>query len=83
MSEFGSVFVGILITDLLRYLLGAGLVFVVLWKWLGKRLAHRRIAPDYPPRQQLRREFLYSMSTVLIFASNGLLVYTLAAAQTV
>ena len=79
MSEFGSVFVGILITDLLRYLLGAGLVFVVLWKWLGKRLAHRRIAPDYPPRQQLRREFLYSMSTVLIFASNGLLVYTLAA----
>jgi Delta7-sterol 5-desaturase len=78
MDGLGSVFAGVLITDLLRYLLGAGLVFLVLWKWLGKRLAHRRIAPDYPPTQQLRREFLYSMSTVLIFASNGMLVYALA-----
>lgn len=78
MGELGEVIVGVLIGDFLRYFLGAGLVFVVLWKWLGKRLEHRRIAPAYPPPQQLRREFAYSMSTVLIFASNGFLVYTLA-----
>jgi Delta7-sterol 5-desaturase len=78
MDEVWGVMVGVLVGDLLRYLLGAGLVFLVLWKWLGKRLAHRRIAPDYPPAQQLRREFAYSMSTVLIFASVGFWVYTQA-----
>jgi Delta7-sterol 5-desaturase len=78
MNELGDVIVRVLIGDFLRYFLGAGLVFLVLWKWLGKRLAHRRIGPNYPPPRQLRREFLYSMSTVLIFAANGILVYMLA-----
>jgi Delta7-sterol 5-desaturase len=78
MNELGDVAVTVLIGDFLRYFLGAGLVFLVLWKWLGKRLEHRRIAPNYPHARQLRREFLYSMSTVLIFAANGILVYTLA-----
>jgi lathosterol oxidase len=78
MNELGDVVVRVLIGDFLRYFLGAGLVFLVLWKWLAKRLAHRRIAPNYPPPRQLRREFLYSLSTVLIFAANGTLVYTLA-----
>jgi Delta7-sterol 5-desaturase len=83
MNELGDVVVRVLIGDFLRYLLGAGLVYLVLWKWLGKRLAHRRIAPNYPPPRQLRREFLYSISTVLIFAANGILVYTLAVSGTV
>jgi lathosterol oxidase len=77
-NELGDVVVRVLIGDFLRYFLGAGLVFLVLWKWLAKRLAHRRIAPTYPPPRQLRREFVYSMSTVLIFASNGILVYAFA-----
>ncbi len=78
MSELEDVIVRVLIGDFLRYFLGAGLVFLVLWKWLGKRLAHRRIALSYPPPQQLRRELAYSMSTALIFASTGIVVYTFA-----
>jgi sterol desaturase/sphingolipid hydroxylase (fatty acid hydroxylase superfamily) len=78
MNELWASILAILVGDFLRYLLGAGLVFLVLWKLLRKRLAHRRIAPDYPPARQLRREFTYSMSTVLIFASVGFWVYTRA-----
>jgi Delta7-sterol 5-desaturase len=78
MKEPWELIGAILIGDLLRYVLGAGLVFLVLWKWLGKRLAHRRIANHYPPARQLRREFIYSMSTVLIFAAVGFAVYVLA-----
>src|SRR5688572_31068310 len=78
MSELWATILGVLVGDFLRYFLGAGLVFLVLWKWLGRRLAHRRIAPEYPPVRQVRREFTYSMSTVLIFASVGFWVYTRA-----
>jgi sterol desaturase/sphingolipid hydroxylase (fatty acid hydroxylase superfamily) len=78
MNEWWEVFAGIVVGDLLRYLLGAGVVFLVLWKWLGRRLAHRRIVPQYPPARQLRREFAYSMSTVVIFAAVGFFVYTQA-----
>jgi lathosterol oxidase len=78
MTETWELMSGILLGDLLRYVLGAGLVFLVLWKWLGRRLAHRRIPPEYPLSKQLRREFIYSMSTVAIFASVGLCVYVLA-----
>src|SRR5688572_27169187 len=78
MTQMWDVMIGILIGDLLRYLLGAGLVFLILWKWLGKRLAHRRIVAEFPPAKQLRREFAYSMSTVLIFAAVGFFVYTRA-----
>ncbi|HEU4600773.1 MAG TPA: sterol desaturase family protein [Steroidobacteraceae bacterium] len=61
-----AVFVG----DLLRYLIGAGLVYLVLWKWMARRLARRRIA-SWPAAKQLRTEFAYSMLTVLVFASVG------------
>lgn len=78
MNDMLELMAGILIGDLLRYLLGAGLVFLVLWKLLSRRLAHRRIPPQYPSGKQLRREFIYSMSTVLIFATVGFGVYVLA-----
>jgi sterol desaturase/sphingolipid hydroxylase (fatty acid hydroxylase superfamily) len=71
MDNVWIAILNVLAGDLLRYLLGAGLVFLVLWKWLAKRLEHRRIAPDYPPTHQLRTEFAYSMTTVLIFAAVG------------
>jgi lathosterol oxidase len=78
MRETWTIIGGIVVGDLLRYLLGAGLVFLVLWKWLAKRLAHRRISAEVPPARQLRAEFAYSMSTVLIFASVGFWVYSRA-----
>jgi Delta7-sterol 5-desaturase len=80
--EVWYVVAGIYVADLLRYLLGAGLVFLLLWKVFRRTLAHRRITPEHPPSAQLRREFLYSMSTVVIFAATGFLIYSLAAKGT-
>jgi Delta7-sterol 5-desaturase len=69
----------ILATDLLRYLLGAGLVWLVVYIILGRRLADRRILDATPRAGQIRRELVYSMSTVAIFAANGLMLFLLAA----
>jgi sterol desaturase/sphingolipid hydroxylase (fatty acid hydroxylase superfamily) len=58
--------------DLTQYLIAAGTVFLVLWVLLRRRLAHRRIEPDYPAARHIRREVLYSLLTVVVFALNGL-----------
>jgi sterol desaturase/sphingolipid hydroxylase (fatty acid hydroxylase superfamily) len=78
--DYWHIVLIIYFADLARYLLAAGAVFLLLWKALGGRLQHRRINPEYPPAAQLRREFVYSMSTVAIFGATGFLIYCLAAA---
>lgn len=64
----------IFVTDLLRYLIPATLVFVVVWGLLRHRLRQRKIQGDYPAARDLWREFRYSMLSVLIFSANGVLV---------
>lgn len=61
--------------DLLRYLLGAGLVWLVVNVMLRQRLAGRRILDAQPRPGQVRREFAYSLSTVVIFAANGAMLW--------
>lgn len=65
----------IFLIDFARYLIAAGVVYVVLWIALRNRVAHRRIQPGLPERKQMRREFGYSLLTVLIFATVGLGIY--------
>lgn len=71
-ASFWMVAASVWAVDLLRYLLGAGLVWLavqVLWR---QRLAPRRILQGGQPRPgQVRRELAYSMLTVLVFAANG------------
>lgn len=74
---FPMLAASILAVDLLRYLLGAGLVWLVVQVLLARRLAGRRILDAAPRQGQVRREFVYSMSTVLVFAANGLVLYLL------
>lgn len=64
--------------DFLRYVVAAGIVWLLVGVWLGQRIGHRRILDAAPQPGQIRREFTYSMSTVVIFASNGMLVWLLA-----
>jgi len=71
----------ILTIDFLRYVLAAGAVWLLLVA-LGRRLAGRRILDGTCRPGQIRREFAYSLSTVVIFATNGLLVWLLARAGT-
>lgn len=58
-------------TDFVYYLLGAGLTFLLLWIVLRRRLAHRRIDPAYPEARHLRREFLFSLASVGVYAVIG------------
>ena len=69
--------------DFLRYTLAAGVVWLLVEVVFGHRLAGRPILDGARQPGQIRREFTYSLSTVVIFATNGLLVWLLAAAGTV
>ena len=60
-----------LANDLAFYLLGAGLTFLLLWVLLRGRLAHRRIDPAYPEARHLRREILFSLASLGVFALIG------------
>lgn len=78
-SSFVALASSILVIDFLRYLLGAGLVWLLVNVLLRRRLAGRRILDGAPRPGQVRREFVYSLSTVLIFASTGMLLWLFAA----
>ena len=73
----------ILTIDFLRYALAAGAVWLLVDVVFVRRLAGRRILDAVRQPGQIPREFTYSLSTVLIFAANGLLVWLLSAAGTV
>jgi len=62
-----------------RYLVGSIGVFLLIWVMLGRRLAGRKIRPHKIKAPQLRRELLYSASTVLTFMFMGVFVYEGAA----
>ncbi|HEY7610671.1 MAG TPA: sterol desaturase family protein [Alphaproteobacteria bacterium] len=58
-------------TDLVYYILGAGLTYLLLWVVFRGRLAHRRIDPAYPEARHLRREILFSLASLAVFAVIG------------
>lgn len=73
-SHLAEIFSGVLATDLLRYAVGAGGVYLVVNLALAARLRARKIRADTPPQGQIRREILASLRTVLVFALNGTLI---------
>ena len=68
----------VLTVDFLRYAFTAVVVWLLIEVVLRGRLAHRRLFAGRRPPGQVRREIVYSLSTVVIFASKGLLVYLLS-----
>jgi Delta7-sterol 5-desaturase len=68
-----NVWFGDVVTDLVLYLAAAGLSFVLLWIVFRRRFEGRRIDPRYPAASEMRREFLYSLSTLAIFGAMGTL----------
>lgn len=66
-----SIWSAILVSDLLRYLIGAFGVFLIVNLALASILAGRKIRPDSPPLKQMVTEFLVSLRTVFIFATAG------------
>lgn len=65
---------------LLRYLLAAGAVWLLVFVLLRRRLAARRILDASVRPGQLRRDIVYSLATVLIFAASGVTMWLLAGA---
>ncbi|WP_291864755.1 sterol desaturase family protein [Bradyrhizobium sp.] len=66
------VYPGILQHDLLRYVIGAGGTFLVINVLLGRYVAGRKIRSQWPAPEQMAREILASLRTVLIFSLAGL-----------
>lgn len=75
--QLPQVFIGILVSDFLRYFIAAAATYLLLWKFLAKALAGRRITSQGPKPDQIRRELGHSMRTVLLFAMSGLFIYSM------
>lgn len=56
----------------LRYLVIAGLAFLIFYGWKRDSWVHRRIQDRYPDSRLLRQEYRYSLSTFAIFALMGI-----------
>jgi len=69
-----DIIVSTLTHDLLRYVIGAGSVFLALNVAFAGPLRRRKIREETPGWPQIRREILISMRTVLIFAANGIAI---------
>ncbi len=63
--------------DSARYLLGAGLVFLIVNIALARWLAGRKIREKSPSASQMRREFITSLRTVLIFSFFGTTIWAM------
>ena len=61
----------LLAEDVLRYVIGAGGLYLLVNLALARRMAARKIRDRLPPRGQIRREILSSLRTALIFALAG------------
>lgn len=62
-------------SEAIRYLLFAGIVFGIFWILLKDKLQHKIIQQKLSSKRQLKREFWFSMSSLVIFSLIGIFVY--------
>jgi Delta7-sterol 5-desaturase len=72
---FFNIWPGIFLVDLLRYLITAGIAFLIFWVIGRNHWKHLFIQKVFPQNKHLVREFAYSMSTVVIFSLIGFCIY--------
>ena len=70
---FGADYVG----HLLRYVLIGGGAFLLFYVIPWRRLRALKIQARYPAGSEMRREILYSLSSMAIFSLVGVLVYVM------
>jgi lathosterol oxidase len=75
LSSFKVLFPMVLLEGFLRYVLIVSSLYVIFWMLLASRIKHRLIQKKWPEKKHIRREILFSMSTVLIIAFTGFLVF--------
>lgn len=76
LCEMAETFMRILPFDFLRYVLGAGGVYLLVNVFLSRRLEPRKIRRERPALRQMQREVMVSMRTVLLFALIGATLIT-------
>ncbi len=60
-------------TDLTRYVVFALATWLLIWVILAKPLASRKIRTDVPPTIQLVKEFFFSVRSIAVFSTVGIL----------
>src|ERR1044071_1518178 len=76
LQKFNDVWPAIYLFDLFRYLIPASIAFVIFWVVGKNAFRHLLIQRYFPEARNLVREFIYSMSTVVIFSLIGFLTYS-------
>lgn len=66
-----------LLSITLRYVLIAGLAYLIFYKLKRNKLLHKKIQSKFPDTKQLQREIRYSALTILIFFGFFVLIRTL------
>lgn len=74
-KQFIDVWPAIFLVDLFRYLITAGIAFLLFWVVGKNHWRHLFIQKVFPQNKHLVREFAYSMSTVIIFSLIGFCIY--------
>ena len=72
--DVAHIYPSVFASDLMRYLIGAGGVYLIVNIVLAGRLALRKIRKASVPDGQIRRELLASLRTVFVFATVGTVI---------
>ncbi len=60
-----------------RYLVVAGMTYLVFWKWGFEKFKGKFLYDVKPSKSDLRREFLYSLSSTMIFLLPTIFAYSI------
>jgi len=74
-DRLALVFSAEFVAHLVRYVLIAGVAFLLFYVWRNRRLRALKIQQNYPARSEMRREILFSLSSLAIFSLVGVLVF--------
>ena len=74
-SELVRIYPLIFTSDLLRYVIGAGGVYLVVNILFVRWLENRKIRDKNPPKGQIPNEMIASLRSVAVFAAVGTMIY--------
>jgi sterol desaturase/sphingolipid hydroxylase (fatty acid hydroxylase superfamily) len=74
-GEIVKVWLGSYAFDLGRYVVAAGIAFLIFRVWGRERFRHRLVQRDYAAARHVWREVRYSMSTAIVFSLVGTVVF--------
>lgn len=69
--DFVELSAGVTLSTALRYLLFAGLAWMLAYRWFLPRWHHRKIIPALPEKSDIRREVIHSFQSILVFGVVG------------